>query len=480
MKNGVMMQFFEWYLPNNGKFWKKLKREAKHLSEKGVTAVWIPPACKGTKADDVGYGIYDLFDLGEFDQKGTVRTKYGTKEELKQAIAELHKYNISVYFDAVMNHKAAADYNEKFKVVEVDGGDRNKVISDVMEIEGATGFNYKARKNKYSDFKWHWFHFTSVDYDAKTKKTGVFLIQGEGKSFAEDVDDENGNYDFLMFADVDYKHPDVVAHTKEWGKWVAKELDLDGMRLDAIKHIDAPFIKDFVAAVREERGDDFFVVGEYWKKDLDALHGYLESQEYKMHVFDVPFHYNMNEASEQGKDYDLQNIMNDTLVKSCPEQTVTFVENHDSQEGQSLQSFVKDWFKPSAYALMLLMKEGYPCIFYGDYYGIKRKKSIHRLIIDILLEIRQQYAYGEQIDYFDHPCTVGFVRMGDKEHPKSGMALLISNGDNGDKVMNVGKERAGQVWYEYTGNIKDEVTIDKQGNGNFRVEGGNLAVWVQK
>ena len=38
----------------------------------------------GTK--EVGYAAYDLYDLGEFDQKGTTRTKYGTKDEYLEAI----------------------------------------------------------------------------------------------------------------------------------------------------------------------------------------------------------------------------------------------------------------------------------------------------------------------------------------------------------------------------------------------------------
>jgi len=97
MENGVMIQYFEWNLPNDGKHWKRLKDDAKHLSEIGVSGVWIPPAYKGTSQADVGYGSYDLWDLGEFDQKGTVRTKYGTKQELIEAIEELHKYNISLY-----------------------------------------------------------------------------------------------------------------------------------------------------------------------------------------------------------------------------------------------------------------------------------------------------------------------------------------------------------------------------------------------
>ena len=92
-----MIQYFEWNIQPDGKHWNRLKEDAKHLSEIGVSAVWIPPAYKGTSVYDVGYGTYDLWDLGEFDQKGTIGTKYGTKDELQSAIAELHKYNISIY-----------------------------------------------------------------------------------------------------------------------------------------------------------------------------------------------------------------------------------------------------------------------------------------------------------------------------------------------------------------------------------------------
>ena len=108
------MQYFEWNMPNTGELWKELKRDAAHLHDIGVTSVWIPPAYKAHEQQDEGYGTYDLYDLGEFDQKGTVRTKYGTKQELQEMIEELHKYQICVYLDAVMNHKAGADYTEKF------------------------------------------------------------------------------------------------------------------------------------------------------------------------------------------------------------------------------------------------------------------------------------------------------------------------------------------------------------------------------
>ena len=46
MENGVMMQYFEWNLPNDGMLWKRLKDDASHLHEIGISAVWIPPAYK--------------------------------------------------------------------------------------------------------------------------------------------------------------------------------------------------------------------------------------------------------------------------------------------------------------------------------------------------------------------------------------------------------------------------------------------------
>lgn len=479
MENGVMMQYFEWNLPNNGKLWQQLKKDAAHLQQMGVTAVWIPPAYKATTQKDEGYGAYDLYDLGEFDQKGTVRTKYGTKKELREMIDELHKYHINVYLDAVMNHKAAADYTEKFLAREVDPEQRENALTEPYEIEGWTGFDFPGRGDRYSGFKWHWYHFSGTDYDVSRKKKGIFQIVSEGKGWSQGVDHENGNYDFLMFADIDLDHPEVVEELQNWGKWVCQELNLDGMRLDAIKHMDDGFIKKFLEAVRADRGEKFYAVGEYWKDDIDSLKEYLERVDYEVNLFDVCLHYHLYQASEEGADYDLSGLLKDTLVELFPDQAVTFVDNHDSQKNSSLESQVKDWFKPSAYALILLLKKGYPCIFYGDYYGVRGKPSPHRVILDILLDARQKYAYGEEDDYFDHPGTVGFVRRGDGEHPGSGLAMLISNGEDGNKRMFVGEERKGETWKEITGNIPDTLTIDKEGYGDFRVSGGKLAVWVK-
>ena len=347
------------------------------------------------------------------------------------------------------------------------------------EIEAYTGYDFKGRGDKYSDFKYHWYHFSGTSQGPDNEHIDkIFRILGEGKQWSEGVDSENGNYDYLMFANLDFNHPEVVKEMERWGIWVSRELDLDGMRLDAIKHINDEFIRKFLAAVRKERGTDFYAVGEYWKQDLESLDDYLKEERYKVDLFDVPLHYNMYQASKQGRDYDLSKILDGTLVQNHPTLAVTLVDNHDSQWGSSLESAVEDWFKPSAYALILLMKEGYPCIFYGDYYGVSGNPPMHRAIIDNLLEIRKNHAFGEQNYYFDHPNTIGFTRVGDEEHPHSGVAVLISNGEDGDKVMNVGKQHAGETWKEATGNVEETVSIDGEGNGRFLVHGGNVAVWI--
>ena len=184
------MQYFEWELPNTGDLWKKLEADAEHLTELGISAVWIPPAYKAQEQDDVGYACYDLYDLGEFDQKGTIRTKYGTRGELVRAIDRLHEHGICVYLDAVMNHKAGADEKERFAVRKVDENNRDDEISDTYEIEGWTRFSFPGRKGKYSDFTWHWYHFTGTDYDAASDDSGIYKIQGDGKEWSKKVDEE--------------------------------------------------------------------------------------------------------------------------------------------------------------------------------------------------------------------------------------------------------------------------------------------------
>ena len=474
----VMMQAFEWDTPADGGYYKFLKENAKKIKDAGIDALWLPPMCKGGGDQDVGYGIYDLWDLGEFDQKGTVRTKYGTKEELLEAIDELHKNEIKVYADVVLNHKGNADFEEEFMARMVDQNNRAKDVSEDMKIKAWTGFDFPGRAGKYSDFVWHYYHFTGVDYDANTDTKAIFRILGDGKYWDEGVSDEKGNFDYLMNADIDHSHPEVREEIFKWVDWFMEETGVDGFRYDALKHISDEFIYDLSKHIMEKKKDDFYLFGEYWQYDEGQIDGYLDDTDWKIDLFDVPLHFHMQEASKSNGNYDMRNIFNNTIVENHPLQAVTFVDNHDSQPGQSLDSWVEDWFKEIAYSLILFRKDGYPCIFAGDYYGLKGeiKKDPLKEMIDKMLDVRKKYSFGDQDEYFDNPQVVGWVRRTDAD--TSSLAILISIGDMAEKQMFVGEEEAGKVYIDLSGNNKNTVTIDEDGNGVFNVGPGSVSYWA--
>lgn len=480
-RNGVMFQYFEWYMQDlEGDLWIRLKEDAQHLKDLGVTSVWIPPAFKATSPFDTGYGTYDLYDLGEFDQKGSVNTKYGSKAELEEAIQVLHDHGIQVYADVVLNHKANGDEKETFMVREMDPMNRTQPISDPFEIEGWTKFTFPGRGDKYSAFKWNWVHFSGTDFNARDARRAVFMIEGVNKGWSQGVSHENGNFDYLMFNDIDFKHPDVVEEVRNWALWFVNETGVDGFRFDAVKHINDFFIRDLIRKIRGEYRSDFYAVGEYWNQDKEEIDQYLDNTDFEMDLFDVKLHFNMHQASHSGDQYDMRQIFDGTLVRDNPDQAVTFVDNHDSQPTQALQSWVEPWFKPLAYALILLRQTGYPKVFYGDYYGIKAPESIdgQQAMIDKLLYLRTRHAYGEQVDYFDDSNVVGWVRMGNEAHPY-GCAVIMSNGEGGEKKMNVGSVNQGAVYADYTGNRTEKVTIDENGDGVFVCNGGQVSVWVR-
>ncbi|MEH6873862.1 MAG: alpha-amylase, partial [Candidatus Competibacter sp.] len=45
--NGVMMQYFHWYSPDDGSLWDEVSSRADALAQAGFTALWLPPAYKG-------------------------------------------------------------------------------------------------------------------------------------------------------------------------------------------------------------------------------------------------------------------------------------------------------------------------------------------------------------------------------------------------------------------------------------------------
>lgn len=479
MENKTMMQYFEWYLPKNSLLWKRCAEQAENLRNAGINMVWLPPAYKGAKGNkSVGYDVYDTYDLGEFVRRDSTATKYGTKEEYLNAVKAFQSAGVEVLADIVLNHMMGADELEVVTAVEDNPENRDEEIEGEKEITVWTKFTFPNRGGKYSDFTWNYTHFSGADWDESKKCSGIYRFKG--KRWNVETDSEFGNFDYLMGADLDFDNPETVKAVTDWAKWYYDTAKMDGFRLDAVKHISFEFYRDWIKTLREYTGKELFTVGEYWSSEIDKLTHYLDVVENSISLFDVPLHFAFYDAANSCGRYDMGSLMENTLSKIRPEQAVTFVDNHDTQPGQSLFSFIPMWFKPIAYAVILLQKNGVPCVFYGDYYGIPHNKIPPVPGLKTMIYIRKMYAYGDQISYFDDCNVVGFTRTGDEEHINSGLAVLMTDSCAGSKRMQVGDKFADTLFYNVLNPDGDPVLIDGEGFGEFTVDGGSVSVWVNK
>jgi hypothetical protein len=118
-----------------------------------------------------------------------------------------------------------------------------------------------------------------------------------------------------------------------------------------------------------------------------------------------------------------------------------------------LEAPVETWFKPIAYALILLRKMA-TLVFSIPIYTEQITKTTEKMAtnmkfsfdkvdaIEELIKARKDFAYGEQRDYFDDAHCIGWTREGDDEH--SGCAVVLSNKDGNQKSMEIGKRYAGK------------------------------------
>ncbi len=487
-QNGVMMQFFHWYTPNDGNLWNQLAENAQVLAEAGISSVWLPPAYKGANGGyDTGYGVYDLFDLGEFDQKGSVRTKYGTKEEYLKAIKVAQSHGIQVYADIILNHKMGADEEERLMATPFDPINQREQIGEHQEIMAWTHFTFPGRNGKYSELQWHWWHFSAsdlntLDHDMKA----VFLF--EGKSFGHEGSIV-GNIDYLLGCNIDLKSPDVRQELIHWGEWYLETTGIDGFRIDALQHLDFEFITGWINHLRSISGKNLFAVGENWAEHNNSVDQFFQDTAGSMMLFDVDLHSNFSGASKDASNFDLRTVFDNTLVQNHPEFAVTFVSNHDTQPLQKLELVVESWFKPLAYALILLRKSGYPCIFAADYFGAHYKDfgkdgqeyeiwmDCHKDLLDGFLYARKTFCYGPQYDYFDDPSCIGWTRFSNERNSR-GMAVLLSSGDFASKHMETGSPNT--QYYDLTGHIQDDIWTNESGWGEFKCNSGSVSVWLPK
>ncbi len=189
---GVIMQAFYWDCPNDQSinWWEYIKSFMPSIAKQGFTAIWLPPACKAYPAKSMGYGPYDYYDLGEFNQKGSVNTWFGSKQQLEELISTIHSNNMQVYADLVINHNSGADKQEK------------------NPIDGRLRWTKFTPASGKFNRDWSCFH-------------PCYYEMWDNQTFGD-------------MPDLCHRNPLVYTELIQYAKWLLDEIGFDGFRYDFV------------------------------------------------------------------------------------------------------------------------------------------------------------------------------------------------------------------------------------------------------
>ena len=482
LPHGPLFQSFVWDQPAGGRFWSDLQARAQELHDHGFTSVWMPCPCKGMGGpQDSGYAVYDLYDLGEFDQKGGVETRYGSRQAFIDCVATLNELGMTTLSDVVMNHRMGADEKETFEVVPLDAGDLHRELAGKSSCTAWTGFTFPGRNGVHNKRTWHWWDFTTLDTVEDLQQpvesdAGVVYRIAEAY-VAEDAGAAARSEEFLMGCDVNVTKDEVREALLEWGRWFMDTSGVGGVRLDASKHLSAGFQRDWLNTMRAHTDAPVPAVAEYATPDVDELLGFIDASEQTTACFDFPLKYRLLAAAED-PDFDLRTLLDRTLAQARPDLAVTFVDNHDSDPLNAPGEWVPDTFKLHAYAFILLRCPGTPCVYAGDWDGREGGDgdlTSHREMLVKLLGLRRDFAYGKASDTDIGPACLAFTRSGDAEHP----GVLVGVLNRGDEtVVRVGTGRPDTLFVNALSEDEEAVTTDAEGVVEVPVLAGAIAVWV--
>jgi len=385
---GVMMQAFYWDCPRHEqaeyKWWNTVREKLPELAAAGITSLWLPPPSKAANlgGPSMGYDPYDYFDLGEFNQKGKVETWFGTKQELVALIDEAHRLGMQALVDYVFNHNNGADEQEL-----------NPILNEMR-----------------------WTKFTPL--------SGKF--PRDWKAFHPSPYQRRDDMDFSGMPDLCHRNPDVYKALFDAAKWYVQDIGFDGFRFDFVKGYGSWLIRALMEYRYRRNGQDIqpYGVGELWGSDwdidiwLDKVNSFSENA---VDVFDFPLHYKLRDLCNT-YGYDVRNLIGtNTVFADKPFDAVTFVDNHDTErEWQPNQPASK----LLAYAF-ILTHEGYPCVFWKDYFtgGLQMPGSPNG--IEALVRVHERYAGGTARILFADQDVYIMQRDGAGNQP--GLVFVLNN-----------------------------------------------------
>lgn len=382
---GVMMEGFYWNVPspaagNSGApyWWDHLSAQAHTLALDGFSAIWLPPCLKGASGGySVGYDPFDDYDLGSKNQQGTTVTRYGSRQSLEKCCAMLHANGLQLYMDMVNQHRNGYTGNESFQYTNAYGA---------------------ANAGRFPKSSTDFFNGSNQD---------PYVWDGNNPAFTPATLPVNGG------TPSGWSHSWMWVGLEQAGDWLTKALDLNGYRFDYVKGISATYLKDYVSNGSYAMAGKFSV-GEFFDGNLSNCQTYQSNSGWmnnQISLFDFPLHDNylypmcMNPGG-----FNMASLDHAGLTGVNPAGAVTFVENHDTDNGGGTGAITQN--KLLAYAY-ILTSEGYPCVFYRDWstdsgcYGSGMQSQI-----DNLVWIHEKIASGSTTQRWKNGNIFAYERLG--------------------------------------------------------------------
>ncbi|MDX6346164.1 MAG: hypothetical protein QOF84_954 [Streptomyces sp.] len=361
---------------------KGLTKRLDYIKDLGTTSIWMAPifknkAVQGTGDNaSAGYHGYWITDFTQVDPH------FGTNADLKNLIAKAHDKGMKVFFDVITNHTAdVVDYEQQ------SYGYLSKGAFPYLTKDGVP-FNdsdYADGTKTFPAVDTGSFPYTpTVTSQSKVPSwlNDPTMYHNRGNStFAGESADQG---DFSGLDDLWTERPEVVkGMEKIYEKWV-KDFDIDGFRIDTVKHVDMAFWTQWATALdtyaAQHGRKNFFQFGEVYSADTSVTSPYVTQGKLDA-TLDFPFQEAAREYVSQGASAaKLSSVFADdykyTSGTSNAYEQVTFLGNHDmgrigyflktDNPGATDAELVK---KDKLANELMFLSRGNPVVYYGDEQG---------------------------------------------------------------------------------------------------------------
>ena len=419
----VMMQAFYWDVEPRFEWWDNLSEKVPGWANAGVDRIWLPVASKGQSGGySMGYDVSDYYDFGNFEQHGTVETRFGSREELENLIAKAHDNDLEVIADIVINHNSG----------------------------GGLEYNPYRDKDTYTLFN-----------EENGNASGMF-----NRTYEDFYPNSVSKFDpgSLFYPETNLDHH--LDRVQNWlwkdensvAKYYKNVMGFDGWRFDYVKGFEPWVVKEWL----DEVGG--FSVGENFDGNPDVLRDWIEAS--GSPAFDFSTFYKLEESLDRFED--LTNLEKDMLWKTDAANAVTFTANHDTEKDDNVDNYIASENKLKAYAY-ILTHPGYPTIFYSDYENPDFQDKIKQMIA-----IHNSIATGDaEILYVDQDEYV-MKRNGTGSNP--GLILYISL-NNSTKRRAISSNWNNVTLMDYSGNSTYSPTSDENGAVTIEVPANGYSIW---